>query len=289
MQLYTGSNLKKNNMKTVLIIISFITVINFTGQAQSKIIVGQTSGNNIHYTDFEPDLSVELFNYSDSIFVDIDNDGIDDLAFIVSGEHDPQYYTRFTSSIYTLNKNVKIIATDNNNFVQKLNVGDTISANQSWSTDSVYRLKVQFISYYPPPETTTYYGALGSGYFGFEIEYPNETFYGWIHIYATSTSITVKETAIYGITVNIQETKIEPEPIHVFPNPCKNELTLDLNSFPLEDMSFKIINPVGQIVKRGNIFNSSLKVNTSELESVFYIIKINKKNSEIYTIKFIKE
>jgi hypothetical protein len=32
-----------------------------------------------------------------------------------------------------------------------------------------------------------------------------------------------------------------------------------------------------------------LKVNTSELESGFYILQIQKNNSEIYTIKFIKE
>jgi len=277
-------------MKTILIMIGFITLFILNGQAQSKIIVGQTSGNNIHYTDFIPDTSIQLQNDADSIFLDIDKDGINDLAFIVSGETDINHYAKFTSSVFTLNNKVKIIAKDSiYNIVLKLNVGDTISANQNWNTDSLHYFKVQYDSYYPPPGTTTYYGQFGSGYFGFKIENTNETFYGWINIDATSTSIKVKETAIYGITVDIQHPNNKQPPPLIFPNPCKNELILNFNSTPFVDMRYKIINTVGQIVKTGNFVNSSIKINTSELESGFYILQIQNSNSEIYAIKFIKE
>lgn len=47
-------------MRRILIKFCLSVILVKVNQAQNQIIVGQTSGNKIHYPDFVPDSSVQL-------------------------------------------------------------------------------------------------------------------------------------------------------------------------------------------------------------------------------------
>ncbi len=278
-------------MKKVLFLLSFCILLNIKGQAQAHIIAGQTSGDYIYYTDFEPDSSVQLFNGGEGFLVDVDHNGQNDLAFNVFAEYDPNHFALFWSSVKTINNHVKILSDlGYYNLALNLEAGDTISANQSWSSeyDSTYDLSVHYYNYYPPPGNDTIFGLLGSGYMGFKIEYPNDTFYGWINLSASSTSIVVKECAVYGLSVGIEKSLKAKDPFHVFPNPCADELNLNLPTKNFEKMSFEIINMLGKIVKHDDIMSSYTKISTSGLEAGFYLLRIRERDGETKSIKFIK-
>jgi hypothetical protein len=276
-------------MKWIFIIIMFLLSSGI--RAQNQIMVAQKTGTNIHYTDFQPDSSVQLINGGEGFQLDIDNDGFNDLAFYVLAETDGVSYTKFWSSITTINDKVKILSDSGNyNFVLNLNPGDTISAYQNWSTvyDSTYDLIVNFISYYPPPGSNNTYGYLGYGYLGFQIEYPSETFFGWIRVMATSTSIIVAEVAISGVSVKVEKFDDLDQALEVYPNPCHSDLHLKIESAQIQDMYFEIVNTLGEIVKKGEVTSCISKINIRDLQSGFYLLNIRKRNRLVNRIKFIK-
>ena len=278
-------------MRRILTIFCLSVLLINASLAQNQIIAGQTSGNNIHYTDFEPDSSVQLINGGEGFLLDIDKNNINDLGFYVLVEDVYMWYTKFWSSITTINNNVKILSDGGfYNLVYNLNVGDTISALQNWSPtyDSTYELEVQYNSHYPPPGSTTYYGYLGTGYLGFKIEYPTETFYGWIYLSATYESIAVMEMAINGLSVSVEKPENKVIPVRIFPNPCQDELYLEIDIKRFENLQFKIINSLGKIVRKGAIVVENSKINTAGLESGFYIMQIQERGCIVERIKFIK-
>ena len=112
-------------MRRILIIFCLSVILINTSLAQNQIIAGQTSGNNIHYTDLEPDSSVQLFYGGEGFLLDIDKNNINDLGFYVLVEDLYMSHTKFWSSITTINNNVKILSDGGfYNLVYNLNVGD---------------------------------------------------------------------------------------------------------------------------------------------------------------------
>jgi len=132
-------------MKKLLFVLCLLIVLIFRGHTQNQIIVGQTIGNHIHYINYDPDSTIELFSGGEGFLLDIDKNSINDLEFIVNAEYTPNWYSKFWSSIKTINNKVKILSERGNyNLVRNLNAGDTISANLNWNAeyDSTYELIV---------------------------------------------------------------------------------------------------------------------------------------------------
>jgi hypothetical protein len=71
----------------------------------------------------------------------------------------------------------------------------------------------------------------------------------------------------------------------VYPNPVNDELTIEKGENE-ENLHYKIINPIGQIILSGQI-NGKAQINTSELNQGLYFLIIEH-NSMIETIKFLK-
>ncbi len=279
-------------MKTALLSFLFCILLAYSATSQNQILAGQTIGDNIHYTDFEPDYIVDLNdNFSDTVLLDVDNNGTFDLAFTVYVYyHNPYEHTEFRSWLKVLNDNVKVIAdTSAFHYVKKLNMGDTISANQGWSDADSLHFRREYISYWPPPGHTTIYGEFGNGYFGFKIENPGETFYGWVKVNAYFVSVTIQEMAISGETVGLQEHPVIPESSGLFPNPCTDVITL-FSDIPIQNHSdYEIVNHYGKIVKAGSLAAGDLKINTANLNPGLYILRLASGTKNDLQFKFIKE
>lgn len=274
-------------MKKIGFLISILACISNIGFAQNAILAGQTSGNNIHYTDIEPDYYLLSLNPPERFFIDINKDGIADLGFCGCFEGEYSMYKKIYTSVESINNKVTILA--EGAIAKKLEFGDTISENQNWSTNgSILELAVHYIQYYPPPESNYVYGFRGSGYLGFKIEEQNETFYGWINITTSQSSIQVKEMGICGLTVGILMAE-ENRNFQLFPNPCKNELEFNIDLLNENDLCYQVIDFLGRTVITKKIIEGRTKINTSKLAPGIYILRIVNGVKPIRTEKFIKQ
>ncbi|PLW98328.1 MAG: hypothetical protein C0593_05975, partial [Marinilabiliales bacterium] len=132
-------------------------------------------------------------------------------------------------------------------------------------------------------------GEFGNGYFGFKIENPGETFYGWIKVNAYFVSVTIEEMAISGETVMIQEHPAISESSGIFPNPCTDVITI-FSDIPIQKNSnYEIVNRYGQVVKIGTLAAGDLKINTAKLNSGLYILRVLSETKNNLQFKFIKQ
>jgi hypothetical protein len=274
-------------MKKIIFLISILACLYNIGFAQNIILAGQTSGNNIYYTDLEPDSSLIAYNPPERFFIDINMDGIVDLGFCGCFEGIFSMFKKIYTSVEILNNKVTILSTGT--LAKKLELGDTISANQDWSTNStILDLAVHYISYYPLPGYDTIYGFRNSGYLGFKIEEQNETFYGWMNISTSPSSVQVKEIGICGLTVGVVMAE-NNRSLQLFPNPCRNEVEFDFDFLDANDFSYQVIDILGRVIIANDILNKKTKINTSELTPGIYTLRIVDGEKQLRTEKFIKQ
>ncbi len=86
------------------------------------------------------------------------------------------------------------------------------------------------------------------------------------------------------------ETPAMEEEISVFPNPCIEKLTLQLE-IPVSVSQIQIFNVLGALLKSENYSDSydQLNVDVSNLQSGIYIAVIQSKDGKIWRTKFVKQ
>jgi hypothetical protein len=78
--------------------------------------------------------------------------------------------------------------------------------------------------------------------------------------------------------------------IKMFPNPVKDELTIDLNGAEMNDLVLVITNSVGQVIQERQLSFSNLqKINISSYAPGFYFASLWQINRLITTVKFDKQ
>lgn len=278
----------KNIIVTVLLILGIISV----ARSQNMITAGQTNGTNIHYTDYIPDSSIYLGQNYNGFKLDLDKNGTDDLLLNmgVINWGPPDLWT--WSTIKILKENIKIcLSADTLNWVYRFDAGDTISGNKIWSSDidSVYYFQKYSSWSYAPPGGDTTEGYFGFGYLGFQMNYPNETFFGWINVEATNFTLTTKESAIQGITVGNREFNSSNRQINIYPNPFVDLLTIQLNSKNYFNPKIELLDLYGKIIESENIVSDISRIHTSYLVPGMYLVSIIESDRIIYRIKVIKK
>lgn len=278
-------------MKKIIFIFGIFLGFIFTSSSQTFIIAGQTTGTNIHYTDYLPDSSIYLGQNDDGFMLDIDNNGTYDLLFNM-GEKDWLPYELWTwSTVKILNENVKIRLNDiSTNWIDRLDLGDTISMNNIWSStvDTLYYFHNYSFWSYPPPGGENSEGEYGIGYMGFQMEFPGETFYGWIHVEAADFMLTAKGKAIRGLTVGTSEITNSDNLLQVYPNPFDDMLTVEPALNNCRNRRIEIVNIDGRIVKTYNIESDKMRINSSLLTPGIYLIRIMEREKTISQTKVIK-
>ncbi|HEY4788068.1 MAG TPA: T9SS type A sorting domain-containing protein, partial [Bacteroidales bacterium] len=87
--------------------------------------------------------------------------------------------------------------------------------------------------------------------------------------------------------VNIIEEKIDNESFTVYPNPISSELMIEMKENN-EKLAFEIVNPIGQLVFKGNIIKKTI-IPTSNFIPGVYIIKLKKSGKTFESRKIIKQ
>lgn len=289
---------KNDIMKNTLYYIAIFTLIALInvplcGLSQSMILAGQTEGDYIHYTDYEPDSLVELWDTYNYFDLDIDHDGIIDLGFYVQGEYLTSIYYEFRADVEMYYDDVEIVLS-NYNLAKNLSFGDTINVSMNWSGNNISPvLRRYYYNFYPPPGNGAYYGEFDSGYLGFKIENDWETYYGWIELevfvdnYGLGTFIQAKSMAFYSQTVGLENLTKSTNNITIFPNPCKGQFTLNIPETDFKERNFKIFNAFGGQLMTGIFEGSTVDVDAGNLHPGVYFVEVSEASKPVYRGKII--
>lgn len=111
-------------------------------------------------------------------------------------------------------------------------------------------------------------------------------------VYTTSTGTTGSvaqgvEQAYEIYSVGIKETTLNIS-LSVFPNPTSDFLTLKVEDYNNETLSFDLLNEQGKLILSEQITNQETQVAMSTLARGFYFINVLQANKNIQTFKIIK-
>jgi hypothetical protein len=73
-----------------------------------------------------------------------------------------------------------------------------------------------------------------------------------------------------------------------YPNPTTNQLTLSIDNFELENLSYKLYDMSGRLLQTKKINSNNTSINMSKLLHASYFVKVLKDNTEVKTFKIIK-
>lgn len=216
-------------MKKFVFLLVILTGTGIATFSQNTIIAGQTSGSNIHYTDYLPDSSIYLGQNDDGFMLDLDHNGTSDLLFNIGVINWLPNELWTWSTVQVLADNIEIRLNDHTSgWIDNVAAGDTLSETDTWSNDpdTLYYMQQYYYWTYPPPGGEISDGEFGAGYMGFRMMFPGETFYGWIHVTGGNFSITASESAICGLTVGSPGIKNTGQMLSIHPNPFTDHLTV---------------------------------------------------------------
>lgn len=99
--------------------------------------------------------------------------------------------------------------------------------------------------------------------------------------------VIVDNVRFLAIGAGMNETEA-PSKISVFPNPATDFIKLKSNDIFSENIAYRIFTTDGKLINEGLVDNSTMQINTKELNSGVYLLSINNGNGSSMT-KFIKE
>lgn len=89
-------------------------------------------------------------------------------------------------------------------------------------------------------------------------------------------------------TLGIQEAEINIS-LKVYPNPTVNNLTLQIDNYNNEQLSYQLFDLQGRLLSSGQVTERQTQINTSGLASSAYFINVlNEQQKRVQTFKIIK-
>ena len=234
----------------------------------------------IIYTDYEPDTCFTL-QYPDTIYLDLNQDGNEDLFFYLVW-HSAGGYLTFMKPVanWKWSNSIKI---DQTHF-QPLTETSTINETLYWETG--YSI---INDLYDSPEW---------GHFAFQHQDEDGIHYGWAYIscpgyrqfcISSMAYCTIPNyPLIWGqtnITEGIEENKETIDNVFtVYPNPTNGVLFVETQHFvPLPDHNeYRIANMMGQTLLQGHITDETQQINIENLPAGMYFISVGEQ-----TVKFV--
>jgi hypothetical protein len=271
--------------------IAFLLLLTGRNEAQNFISAGQNTGNYILSQDYEPDSSIYLDAGSNCFSIDIDRNGTADLLFGMGSLNNLPMELTTWSTVRILNTQTRVcLSNPAENWINCLAENDSITDNLVWSfvDDSVYYFQQYFYTTYPPPSWDTTYGYFFSGYLGVRMDYPAETFYGWIETQATSYTLTVKRSAIRGRTVGNEEVVSGTAEYLLSPNPCNGQLHFSGLPSQFKQLHYQILDLTGRKLMSGTLEDPSQFIEVHNLAPGNYFLLLSRDGQLLAKRKFIK-
>ena len=220
----------------------------------------------IIFTEFEPDTCFTL-NYQDTIYWDLNQDGIYDIYFYLV-YHSANGYMTYMSPVthWQWSNSIKI----DQNLWQPLTDSSIIDESLYWQSGEL------FFSGLDSPEWW---------YFAFRHQTEDGIHYGWAHIKCTGYCnfcisgmgyCTIPDYPLQWGQTNITE-GLEEETVKndfsVYPNPANGVLFVQtLRATSVQTLTYRITNLMGQTVLSGSITDETQQINIENLPVGMYFI-----------------
>ncbi|HPG73970.1 MAG TPA: hypothetical protein PLM49_06740, partial [Bacteroidales bacterium] len=188
--------------------------IKFTKNFVFPIIVllqlGLNSANAqiIHYKDFNPDIAIDDSQIEDSVKIDFNEDGVNDMKFTIFNDPYEPVPGVIIESIGCLAKplgNSDFESLIYYNYLPSWTWGDKLDLNEIISSSQTYA-EWEVILYGTIPssyqESGTWWELPANGYFGFRFKISGEYHYGWIHLSITGSHDGVAQLNILEYAYN---------------------------------------------------------------------------------------
>jgi len=254
-----------------------------------------TANAQIVYTDVNPDdtVSCATSNCSDSIYVDLNNDGSMDFILTfnritlgtcnIMGRPRPRYATNRVVSTIGANPFYGIVSSN----PSALNYGDIIDSNLIWrnGADTLINNTMNTCN---SSTTAGNWNSTANQYLPVKFSITGDNYYGWIRMQrassTTSSAIILKDYAYNSIpnqpifagqtnTTGITE-DFSASSIALYPNPATNHFTIDLGSNN-KNVAVTITDITGKLIPIANeIGENKIEVNTTEFAEGIYIVQI---------------
>jgi len=190
----------------------------FCFAAKAQIIAGDSINANVQYSN-TPEA-----NFSDSPYVDLDNDGIMDVEFYIYQDMPALgEYRTFYDAIAKHTGIQFVVRQSVSNAYDTITNSSLIDNNLNWQngTSARYFVENDFTG------ANNYSGVFWDGVsggkdnlMGFRIIHPTDTAYGWILI--GSNAVKVKSFAIQKTVTGIKQLDNNNVQVEVYPNPANN-------------------------------------------------------------------
>ncbi|MCK4678750.1 MAG: T9SS type A sorting domain-containing protein, partial [Bacteroidales bacterium] len=204
----------------------------------NNLWAGQKVHEAIHYSDFVPDLNVEI---NCSFQIDVDDDGINDLIV-------RNYYFEHNATLIREHSiemlNGWEFAGNEENHAYKLEIYDQVSNDLTWKEGEAllcrFNNNVGCI-----PINGGYWTDFQEGYLGLRlVKEKEETIYAWVRIAASGTRIMDK-----GFLLHPE--RFRDDNVQIYPNPVKDKVFINLSNDEVNHhLDISIFNSMGQMLVR---------------------------------------
>lgn len=280
--------------------IMFFLSLSFCSSSFSQIITaGQSSGNDIVYGDFIPDIDLDCpFGYGDlyeAATLDINQDGVND--FYISTEMASGVsHSIKTSTIVPLGDNQISFARSETQtgyygdtvtiFVAKAySNGDTIIGDSTFRDGRCALNYCYSVLGHASFSISDWVGS-GEKYVGFSLIGSSDTTYGWIRAYTpTESHLVMYDYAFINKDLSINSSA--QAPFTIYPNPAENEINLKLDYLDGNKV-VKIFDISGRLVYFEQIADEIISINTEGFRSGIYVVSVSNEKSSCIS-KFVKQ
>lgn len=235
----------------------------FTLNVPNYLYAGQSIGKNIAFNDGN------LVITSDSCFLDIENDGKNDL--VISGLDVTDTNHRRFNIVAHLRENMEVIFSEQN-LAKNLTKNTPVYENFNWSSNS---LTLRYIQ--TDFEVGPVYGEFTEwrdGYLGFRKISEQDTIYGWAKI----NNGRIKDYAWQkSVTQSVIEIPDSEENMFVaYPNPNSDRiLNIALKEFVAgKDYQIEVFSSLGIKMKRNTINEQLYQINLNDLPRGMYFVQL---------------
>jgi len=252
-----------------------------TSVSAQGILAGDTSSAGIVFIDIDNFWVSATYpwNYIDEELIDINDDGVYDLKFWAMDDAAGHVSIERTK-IYGLNGAQIVYYELQPYWVDELEDGMIIDSGSLWSDAGTLRYRRWF------PDTIEEGGIFTSGYAGFRIPDNAGYLYGWVHLYASFTSIHVYDYAYQSLETGLPQ-QSEIVQIKMFPNPAVNRLHVHIAPNHGFDR-VNIYNIAGEKMRSLVLaeHQSYMSIDVEDLPDGIYILKMTGRS--VFSSRFMK-
>jgi hypothetical protein len=260
-------------MKTLIIGFLNILIAGSVFGQNNYILAGEKHGSDIFYTDIIPDIVIENHhNNYQTFLLDIDNDNIDDLQFIIAGAQSPGGIYEKDYRVTTIGSTRINVTASHSTWADIRNYDDVIGENLIWSGGTKI---LWFYSYCPgsnPSGAGLWENAINK-YLGIKKTIDGNPRYIWLLMSVQPSKITFSEYAFKDIIVGIDET--EASDFEIYPTLTSDKVFISYDKVLGEKVKLSVFYQNGQLFHDYTLITPfSTNISLENCPTGIYIIAI---------------